>query len=132
MALEARNHSRVIDLLKHAKSRKAYLVYLPYFEWHQVPRITRVMPSVFDCLELADLVVARNDEIAAIFPDHDIDSIFKDHIHFYCPRFLDLEPACQNHAFLRRRQKLDEGMPSERQYGFPSGAQERLPVLSAH
>ena len=29
MALEARNHSRVIDLLKHAKSRKAYLVYLP-------------------------------------------------------------------------------------------------------
>ncbi|MDE5953866.1 MAG: hypothetical protein K2H08_11565 [Duncaniella sp.] len=117
MALEARNHSRVIDLLKHAKSRKAYLVYLPYFEWHQVPRITRVMPSVFDCLELADLVVARNTEIAAIFPDHDIDSIFKDHIHFYCPRFLDLEPESKIMRFF-------EGDKSWTKECHPSGNTE--------
>ncbi|WP_297072764.1 hypothetical protein [uncultured Duncaniella sp.] len=92
MTLEERDHARVLDLLKHAKARKAYLVYLPYFEAHQVPRITRVMPSVFDCLELADLVVGRDADIRAIFPETDMEAIFKDHILFYCRRFLHLDP----------------------------------------
>lgn len=95
MALEERDHARVLDLLKHARARKAYLVYLPYFETHQVPRITRVMPSVFDCLELADLVVGRDADITAIFPEHDMDAIFKDHILFYCRRFLHLDPKAK-------------------------------------
>lgn len=93
MALETRNHARMIDFLKYAKARKAYLVYLPYFESHQVPRITRVMPSVFDCLELADLVVGRDADIRAIFPTGSMDGVFKDHILFYCRRFLHIDPA---------------------------------------
>lgn len=52
MTLEERDHARVLDLLKHAKARKAYLVYLPYFEAHQVPRITRVMPSVLSLIHI--------------------------------------------------------------------------------
>lgn len=95
MALEERDHARVLDLLRHAKARKAYLVYLPYFESHQVPRITRVMPSVFDCLELADLVVGRDADIRAIFPEPEIKTIFKDHILFYCKRLLQLDPAAK-------------------------------------
>ncbi len=95
MALEERDHARVLDLLRHAKARKAYLVYLPYFESHQVPRITRVMPSVFDCLELADLVVARDADIRAIFPEPEIETIFRDHILFYCKRFLQLDPVAK-------------------------------------
>lgn len=93
MALEDRNHARLLDLLRHAKARKAFLVYLPYFESHQVPRITRVMPSVFDCLELADLIVARDADIRAVFADKDTDAIFKDHLLFYCRRFLHIDPA---------------------------------------
>lgn len=68
MTLEERDHARLLEFLKYAKARKAYLVYLPYFESHQVPRITRVMPAVFDCLELADLVVGRDADVRAIFP----------------------------------------------------------------
>lgn len=93
MTLEERNHARLLDLLRHAKARKAYLVYLPYFEQHQVPRITRVMPAIFDCLELADLVVGREADIRAIFPDGSMDAVFKDHILFYCRRFMHLDPA---------------------------------------
>jgi len=93
MALEERNHARLLELLRYAKARKAFLVYLPYFESHQVTRITRVMPSVFDNLELADLVTGRDADIRAIFSGSDMDAIFKNHILFYCRRFLLLDPA---------------------------------------
>ncbi len=99
MTLEERDHPRLLDLLRHAKARKAYLVYLPYFESHQVPRITRVMPSVFDNLELADLIVGRDADIRAIFEGHDIEAIFKNHLLFYCPRFLHLDPTAKKMRF---------------------------------
>lgn len=99
MTLEERDHARLVDLLKHAKARNACLVYLPYFEAHQVPRITRVMPSVFDCLELADIVVGRDADVRAIFTESDMVDVFKDHILFYCPRFLHLDPAAKKMRF---------------------------------
>lgn len=92
LMIENRSHARMIDFLKNAKARKAYLVYLPYFESHQVPGITRVMPAIFDCLELADLVVGRDADIRAIFGSGNMDVVFKDHILFYCRRFLHLNP----------------------------------------
>lgn len=95
MTLEERNHARLLELLRYAKARKAYLVYLPYFEKYQVPRITRVMPAVFDCLELADMIVARDADIRAIFDGKEADAIFKDHILFYCRRYLHLDPEAK-------------------------------------
>lgn len=99
LMIEDRSHARMIDFLKNAKARKAYLVYLPYFEAHQVPRITRVMPAIFDCLELADLVVGRDADIRAIFASGNMDAVFKDHILFYCRRFLHLDPAAKEMRF---------------------------------
>ncbi len=93
MALEERDHDRLMDLLKYAKARKALIVYLPYFQEQQVPRITRVMPAVFDDLELADIVVARTEDIKRIFPGEDMGAVFKDHILFYCRRFLHIDAA---------------------------------------
>ena len=95
LMIENRSHARMIDFLKNAKARKAYLVYLPYFEAHQVPRITRVMPAIFDCLELADLVVGRDADIRAIFASGNMDAVFKDHILISCRRFLHLDPAAK-------------------------------------
>lgn len=99
MALDGRNHARLLDLLRHAKARKAFLVYLPYFEPYQVPRVTRVMPAVFDCLELADLIVGRDADIRAIFNGVDMADIFKDHILFYCRRFLHLDAEAKKLRF---------------------------------
>ncbi|MDE6556315.1 MAG: hypothetical protein K2K55_05065 [Duncaniella sp.] len=88
MAIDERNHGALLDLLKYAKNRKAYLVYVPYFEPSRVPRITRVMPAEFECLEMADLIVSGVDDIAAIFPGEDTGVAFRDHILFYCRRLL--------------------------------------------
>lgn len=91
MALEDRNHPRVMELASHARARKATVVWLPYFEPGQVSRITRVMPAVFDNLEAASLVVATVDDLAAIYPGETPESAFKDHMRFHCPRCLVLD-----------------------------------------
>lgn len=99
MALEERNHAMLLDFLRHAKARKATIVYLPYFEPGQVPRITRVMPQVFDALEAADMVIARAADVAAIFEGKSPEAVFVDHIKFYCGRFLCIDPAARRLRF---------------------------------
>ncbi|MCM1164234.1 MAG: PfkB family carbohydrate kinase [Muribaculaceae bacterium] len=93
MAIEERNHQRVMELASHARARKAKVVYLPYFEPSQVARITRVMPEIFDNLEAADLVVATTSDLAALFPTQSIEKAFNDHIKFHCQRCLVLDKA---------------------------------------
>lgn len=94
MSLEGRNHQRLLELVEHARARKAQVVYLPYFEEGQVNRITRVMPEVFDNLEAAGLVVATVNDLKAIFPGEDvadIKKVFADHIRFHCSRCLVMD-----------------------------------------
>lgn len=91
LALDKRNHNAIVDLLKHARARKAKVVSLPYFDLTRVPRITRVMPEVWDSLEQADLVVVTTDDLAALFPGEDPAKAFKAHILFYCRRCLVLD-----------------------------------------
>lgn len=91
LTLEERNHSRVIELVSHARARKAKVVYLPYFEPGQVSRITRVMPEIFDNLEAADLIVATTGDLDTLFPGETPDAAFKDHIRFHCPHCLVLD-----------------------------------------
>lgn len=93
MALDKRNHKSVIDLVSYAYARKARTVYLPYFDRHLVPRITRVMPEVWDCLEQASLIIATVDDIATLFPGETPAEAFRAHIFFYCRRCLVLDYA---------------------------------------
>ncbi|MDE6860554.1 MAG: carbohydrate kinase family protein [Duncaniella sp.] len=99
MALDERNHQRLLELLKYAKARKATVIYLPYFAPYQVPRITRVMPQIFDSLELADIVITTIDDIKAIFPGDDIAAMFKSHILFYCRKLLCMDAAAKEMRF---------------------------------
>lgn len=93
MAIEPRCHAAVLDLVKYAAARKARVVYLPFFTKEQVPRITRVMPAVFDNLEVADTVVCRAADLQALFPGETPEAAFKNHINFYASRFVYLDYA---------------------------------------
>ena len=88
MAIDKRNHDRLLEIVGHAASRKAETVYLPFFDSVQVPRTTRVMPEIYDCFEKASMVIASTADLARIFPGEDPAKAFKDHILFYCPRCL--------------------------------------------
>lgn len=91
MALDKRNHGQVLDILKYAKARKATVVSLPYFDLKRVPRITRVMPEVFDNLEVADIVVLTRKDLEALFPGEEEAAAFHDHILFYCKKCLVID-----------------------------------------
>lgn len=93
MALDKRNHARVLEVVSHARARKAETVYLPYFDRTQVPRTTRVMPEVWECLEQASMVIATTADLAALFPGEEPVAVFRDHILFYCPRCLVMDYA---------------------------------------
>lgn len=91
MTLDRRNHQRILELLGHAQARKAHTVCLPYFDTMQVPRTTRVMPEVWECLEAASLVIATAGDIAILFPGESTAQAYRDHILFYCPKCIILD-----------------------------------------
>lgn len=92
-SLNDRVRPRLLDLLDHARARKATVVYLPYFETFQVPRVTRVMPSVLDNMELADVIVTTTDDLQLVFGNRDAAENYRLHIEFYTPRFYNIDIA---------------------------------------
>ena len=91
MSLDPRNHDRILELLAHARARKATVVYLPYYEPGQVTRITRVMPEVFENLEAASMVLATTADLAELYPGVEPEAAFRDHVRFHCNRCMVLD-----------------------------------------
>lgn len=81
----------MLDLLRYAAARKVRMVYVPYFSGLQVPRVTRVMPLIFDNLELADTVIATTDIIKEIFGSEDMAGVYANNISFYASRFFAVD-----------------------------------------
>ena len=99
MALDKRNHSRIIELVNYARSRKAETLYLPYFDLARVSRITRIMPEVWESLEAATIVIATTDDLQALFPGETPADAYRAHINCYCPRCLVLDPKALSMQF---------------------------------
>ena len=49
------------------------------------------MPGILENLEIADIVIATEGDIADIFPGETADQAFKNHIEFYCSNFLYID-----------------------------------------
>ena len=49
------------------------------------------MPGILENLEIADIVVATEGDLADIFPGETADEAFKNHIEFYCANFLYID-----------------------------------------
>lgn len=110
-SLNDRVRPRLLDLLEHARARKATVVYLPYFETFQVPRVTRVMPSVLDNMELADVIVTTTDDLHLIFGNRDAADNYRLHIEFYTPRFYNIDTASATVEKFPEREKITVGTP---------------------
>lgn len=92
-SIDGRVHPRLMRLLEYAAERKAVLVYLPGFAALREPRITRVMPAILENLELADMVVTRNEDLRLIFGVEDSRGCYDDHINFYCRSLVNINEA---------------------------------------
>lgn len=98
-ALDRRMRPKLSKFLEYAKEMKAVLVYLPGFLPEQEPRITHVMPAILENLELADMVITRNDDLSLIFGIDEDKSCYNRHISFYCRSLINVDPSCGTIAY---------------------------------
>ena len=90
-ALNPRVRTRLLEIINYAVERKAIIVYVPGFSTSEVPRITKVMPSILENFELADIVISRTDDLRAIYNTSDATEAFSRHIDFYCRTMLNID-----------------------------------------
>lgn len=92
-AVSQRVRARVYELLQYASERGAIIIYLPGFAPQRTPRITKQMPAIFENLELADMVVCRNNDLKYIFGGDKEAEVFNRHISFYSANFVNIDEA---------------------------------------
>lgn len=92
-AIDPRVRRRLYEIVAYAREREAIIIYLPGFSPREVTRITKVMPAIFENLELADIAVTRPEDIKAIFDTDDADHAWRDHLSFYLPAMLHADHA---------------------------------------
>lgn len=92
-AIDARMRSNMVKLLAYAAERHAIMVYVPGFPKEQEPRMTRIMPQIFENLEWANVVITRSKDIELIFNNADAASCYANHIDFYCRSMLNIDAA---------------------------------------
>ena len=93
-SIDARTRNHMQPFLSHCSERGAVMVYLPGFMPVQESRITRVMPTILENLELADLVIARDTDLKMIFGVDRGSKCFADHIDFYCRSMVNVDTVC--------------------------------------
>lgn len=90
-SIDVAMRDRFYELVKYARERKAILIYLLGCQHGINCRITKVMPGILENLEIADIVIATEGDLADIFPGETADMAFKNHIEFYCGNFLYID-----------------------------------------
>lgn len=93
MAIDSRVRPQLCELLAHARTRGALIVYQPGFLPGQTPRITHVMPYILENLETAHIVVGRDADMTTMFGSSDAAQVYTDKIEFYCPTYIQLDTA---------------------------------------
>lgn len=94
-AIDPRVRARLTQLISNAVDMKAVLVYLPGYLNELAPRITRVMPSLLENMEVASIIITRTADLCQIYGDegHDPVRCYRDHIFYYAPRMVNVDPS---------------------------------------
>ena len=111
-ALDSRMRQRMMPLLTHASERKAILVYLPGFLPQQQTRITRVMPAMFENLEIATLILTRNQDLKIIFGTENAEDSFRNHINFYCRSLINVNATGQRICYFGGTEVTEAEIPA--------------------
>lgn len=84
MAVDVGIRDRLWSLLTYAAERKATIVYIPDFDDQRLLQPTKVMPVVFENLELADKVITCPGDISCLFGAENPEIAYRNHLSFYC------------------------------------------------
>lgn len=90
-AIDERWHKLLVDFLRYAADRNAVIIYVAALSPKSCPRVTRVMPRIYDWLERADIFVTDPLSLSTLFNTADATEAFKDHIEFHCPTTVHID-----------------------------------------
>ncbi|WP_297903947.1 carbohydrate kinase [uncultured Parabacteroides sp.] len=85
--------ARMVEFLQYAQERKAIIYYDPNFRKAHAHEAIRLMPTVLENLEFADIVRGSDEDFQNLYGKTDTQEIYKEHIQFYCDRFLTTHGA---------------------------------------
>lgn len=80
--------SRITEILEFAKTRKAIVYYDPNFRKPHAHEAMKLMPSIIENLEYADIVRGSDEDFETLYKMTDVERIYIDKIKFYCPNFI--------------------------------------------
>lgn len=99
LAISMRVRQRLWQFLTYAKERKANLIYMPGYNPVRMMRVTKVMPLIFENLEIADIVITTTEHLQFIFGKTDTAKAYKDNLEFYVNDFFNVgDDAIEYHA----------------------------------
>ena len=85
--------TRMVEFLQYAQERKAIIYYDPNFRKAHAHEANRLMPTVLENLEFADIVRGSDEDFQNLYGKSDAQEVYKEHIQFYCDRFLTTHGA---------------------------------------
>ena len=85
--------TRMVEFLQYAQERKAIIYYDPNFRKAHAHEAIRLMPTVLENLEFADIVRGSDEDFQNLYGKSDAQEVYKEHIQFYCDRFLTTHRA---------------------------------------
>lgn len=85
--------TRMVEFLQYAQERKAIIYYDPNFRKAHAHEAIRLMPTVLENLEFADIVRGSDEDFQNLYGKTDAEKVYKEHIRFYCDRFLTTHGA---------------------------------------
>lgn len=85
--------TRIVEFLQYAQERKAIIYYDPNFRKAHAHEAIRLMPTVLENLEFADIVRGSDEDFQNLYGKTDAEKVYKEHIQFYCDRFLTTHGA---------------------------------------
>ena len=87
-ALNPALRPRMVEFLQYAHERKAIIYYDLNFRKAHAHEAIRLMPTVLENLEYADIVRGSDEDFLNLFGEQAGDRVYTDHIQFYCDRLI--------------------------------------------
>ena len=87
-ALNPALRPRMVEFLQYAHERKAIIYYDLNFRKAHAHEAIRLMPTVLENLEYADIVRGSDEDFLNLFGEQAGDRVYADHIQFYCDRLI--------------------------------------------
>lgn len=87
-ALNPTLREKMVEILEYAKERKAIIYYDPNFRKSHVAESIKLMTSLIENLEYADIVRGSDEDFRNLYKMDDLAAVYKNKIRFYCPNFI--------------------------------------------